>query len=82
MKKQLLHGALIALLMLGNYTLIAANTRFVARGAYLQTALTDGIIAFIGFQLVKWVAEAETWTDRVFYILGAMLGGMLGIRLT
>lgn len=69
-------------MMLLNYTLIAANTRFVARGGYLGTALTDAAIALVGFQLVKWVAEAKTWTDRVFYILGAMLGGMLGIRLT
>jgi hypothetical protein len=75
-------GLAICLMMLGNYALIAANMRLVARGSYAGTALTDALIAFVGWQLVKWIAAADTWTDRAFYILGAMLGGMLGIRLT
>ncbi len=75
-------GLLICVMMMLNYTLIAANMRYVARGNYLGTIATDAIIALVGWQLVRWVAEAKSWTDRAFYVVGAMMGGVLGIWLT
>ena len=75
-------GLSIAVLMTINYALVAGNMRFVARGNYPGTMATDAIIALVGWQLVRWVAEAKSWTDRLFYVIGAMAGGVLGIWLT
>lgn len=75
-------GLLICAAMMSHYALIAANTRYVARGHYAGTALSDAAIAMLGWQLVKWVVDAKSWRERALYVLGAMMGGVLGIWLT
>jgi uncharacterized membrane protein YfcA len=64
-----------------SYTLIAFNTRVVARGAYAATIVTDALIAIVGFVLIKHIAVSD-WHQLVWYTLGAMAGGASGIWLS
>jgi len=66
-------------LMWLSYALIAYNMRVLAAGKYTATVISDGIIAVVGFTILKSVAQAETWSELVFYTLGAMAGGVTGI---
>lgn len=75
-------GLALCGLMIANYTLIAMNMRFVAHGNYLGTATTDAAIAFGGFTLLKLIEKSEQWSERIFHMLGGVIGGALGIWLT
>jgi hypothetical protein len=69
-------------LMAFSYTLIAYNMRVLAQGKYIATIISDGIIAIVGFTLLKSVQGAETWADLFFYSTGGMVGGASGIWLS
>src|SRR5687768_10105635 len=64
-----------------SYTLIAYNTRAVARGEYLSTMVTDALIAVVGFFLVKEIVVGGMG-DLARYVAGAMAGGASGIWLS
>ena len=70
------------LLIAVQYALLAMNTRFVARGSYVATAVSDGIVAAFGFAIIQKVANADTFEAQAGYVLGGMAGGILGIWLT
>lgn len=72
----------LAGLMCLNYGLNAVSFRFVAKGSYLGVAVADAAIASVGFTLLRSVASAETWQERAGYIVGGVVGSMLGIWLT
>lgn len=71
-------GALCGL----HYLALVVNYRMVAQGRILETVVSDGVLALLGFTVVKAIAGAESRGDRIGYAIGGMLGSALGIVLT
>lgn len=65
-----------------NYGLIAMSIRYLAAGSYVGLGITDGLVAFWGFALVKHVVAAETKLERAGYVAGGIAGSLLGLWLT
>lgn len=64
------------------FLVLTINFRMIALGHIPGAVITDGIIAFLGWTLVKRIAEATTVPERCGYIIGAMLGSVSGILIT
>ena len=64
------------------YVLAAINTRVVARGRYIASAVSDAGIATVQFLLIRRVAEAQSWQEMAGYVAGGVAGGLTGIFLT
>jgi hypothetical protein len=77
-----LKAARLGALMLVNYALNAASFRLLARGSYLGVGITDGLIAWWGFAMVRHIAKAETRTEQAAYTVGGIAGSLLGMWLT
>ena len=69
-------------LMTVQYALVAINTRMVAQGRYGGTAVSDALIAVLGFALIQHVAAADTLYAQAGYVLGGVTGGVLGVWLS
>lgn len=69
-------------LMFVNYGLLCINTRMIARGSYLGTALSDTAIAVLAFTLIRSVASTDALIAQVGYVLGGVSGAMAGLWLT
>ncbi len=78
MKSALSIGALNFLV----YLALVCNYRAVAQARYVDAALSDMLIAGLGFSIVKKVAAATTIAERTAYVLGGGLASVCGIWLT
>ncbi len=72
----------IAALVAAQYALLVANTRFIALHSYLGTISTDAVIVMNGFVLTKFVVQAETWQEKLAYLLGGCCGSAFALWLT
>lgn len=66
------------------YTILCINYRAVAKGDYLQSAVSDFMIASASFFVIKRIAKEEKEGDNAFwpwlgYALGGVVGSILGI---
>jgi hypothetical protein len=64
------------------YLLLVFNFRAVAQGRYLESIISDTLIASMGFSMVKKIGEATTLGQRFSFILGGSLASGLGIWIT
>ena len=64
------------------FILATINIRACAKGHVKATLVTDGLIALVGFTLIKMVADAETTLEMVSYVTGACLGSLIGMWIT
>lgn len=64
------------------YTLVAINTCAIARAKYLPTILSS--MAFMGanFFLIRHVAEAQSTSEFVSYLVGGVTGDLTGIYIS
>lgn len=70
-----MRGALhIGLAMAAQYALVVANMRAVAAGSYPFTIGTDVIIAANGLFLTRAAVKADTWVEKVAYVVGGAAG--------
>lgn len=63
------------------FIVVTVSLRMLAEDRLLATVLTDGLLASLGFLLIKRVSEAQTGLERAGYILGAMAGSGAGLLL-
>ena len=75
-------AGVLALLLAANYGLNTIAFRMVARGSYVGVAISDSLIAWWGFAMVKRIHQADTKLEKFGYILGGVIGSLLGLRLT
>lgn len=72
----------IAVLMAAQYGLVVANMRFIAVRHYVGTISTDAVIAANGMLLTKFAVNAETWPERIAYVVGGCMGSALALWMT
>lgn len=69
-----------------SYALIVANGRAYVQGAYIWTAITDGLIAFQNFIVFRrFVKDSSTeihGPSLVGYVLGGTCGSLVAIWIT
>jgi uncharacterized membrane protein YjdF len=70
---------LLFAVMLSQYFLLVVNFRAVARGSYLGTGVTDLILAFNSFSLIKWVGESENNWEKFAYVSGGFVGSLVAL---
>lgn len=61
------------------YGLIVLNTRCIVVRSYLGLLASDGLIAFNGIVLTKFVIQAKGPADYSAYVVGGMLGSLLAL---
>lgn len=64
------------------YGLITWNYRMVAQANYAGIGLSDGIIAYLNFSVIKKVGEAKSRHAHAGYVLGGIVGSVLAAYLT
>ena len=58
---------------------IAINTYFIAKEIYLGVGVASFIISLLWVFNVRKVTSRTSYTDRVFYAVGATLGSLIGL---
>jgi hypothetical protein len=64
-----------------SFFIIASNFRFLAKGLYIATAVTDGLIVLLSSVMAKLMIENVKTRDGLA-ILGYTIGGMCGSLLS
>ncbi len=65
-----------------SYLLLVINFRAVAQGRYIESILSDTLIATLGFTIIKRISTANKISERIGFILGGAIASGLGIYLT
>ena len=73
---------ILGCLMFLNYCLNTISFRMTATGSYLGVGVTDAIIAWYGFTVIKKIGEAGSLREQIGYTLGGCMGSMAGLWLT
>lgn len=76
------NGLTIATLIWLTYTIVAINTCAIARAKYLPTALSSLAFMVANFFLIRHVAEAQTTSEFVGYLVGGVTGDLTGIYIS
>ena len=61
------------------YLVITVNMRAVAAGKYTWTAITDALVAGLGFFLIQHVASSHSKYAWAGYVIGGLIGSQGGI---
>jgi hypothetical protein len=72
----------IAGLIWFTYTIVAINTCAIARARYLPTALSSIAFMVANFFLIRHVAEAQTTSEFLGYVVGGLAGDLTGIYIS
>jgi hypothetical protein len=65
-----------------SYFMIVLNTRAIAVGSVAGVALTEVLVASVGFFVVQRVADASTLGEFVAYVGGGVLGSLAALALS
>lgn len=69
-------------LMFIQYGVLTINTRAIAGGNQLWLALTDLVVATLGFTILKKAVEATTRIEMYAYALGGTLGAQAALLIS
>lgn len=72
----------LAAIQFCSYFILTFNYRAVAEVSYVGTFITDVMIATLSFSSIKRVAQAETWHERVGYVIGGSIGAFIALFLS
>jgi hypothetical protein len=72
----------IGILIWVTYTLVAINTCAIARAKYLPTILSSLVFMIANFFLIRHVAEAQTSSEFLGYVVGGVSGDLTGIYIS
>lgn len=81
-RQSLKNAAVLGLLMFFNYFGNSVSFRMIGAGSYIGVAITDALIAWYGFKMLRNVVAAESLTEQIGYTLGGMLGSIAGLWLS
>jgi hypothetical protein len=73
---------ILGVLIFISYTIIAINTRAIAKAQYGGALLSGGLFMCVNFALTRYIVEAKTWTEFLSYLIGGMAGDCVGIYLS
>jgi len=73
--QKLKEASLLALIQIVSYSLLCINYRAVATTQYHQAAITDFMIASLGFFVIRRIAKSE---DSLHQWLGYTIGSVIG----
>lgn len=68
------HALYIGTSIAVQYALVVFNMRAVTKGSYPFTVGTDVIIAANGLFLTRASVKADTWLEKVAYVVGGAIG--------
>jgi hypothetical protein len=78
--KKLKEALLLAGIQIVSYSLLCINYRAVATTHYNQAAITDFMIASLGFFVIRRIARSEDSLHQwLGYAIGSVIGSYLGI---
>jgi uncharacterized membrane protein YfcA len=78
--QKLKEASLLALIQIVLYSLLCINYRAVATTQYHEAAITDFIIASLGFFVIRRIAKSEdSFHQWLGYAVGSVIGSYLGI---
>jgi uncharacterized membrane protein YfcA len=78
--QKLKEASLLALIQIVSYSLLCINYRAVATTQYHQAAITDFMIASLGFFVIRKIAKSEDSLHQwLGYAIGSVIGSYLGI---
>jgi len=77
-----LHALRIGASIAVQYALVVANMRAVAVGSYPFTIGTDVVIAANGLFLTRAAVKADTWAEKVSYVVGGAAGSAVALYLS
>lgn len=72
-------GLLLGLLMFLSFALVTINSYAIAKGNFFWLGVTDGMLTFLNWTILKRVNEAEHWHERAGYIVGGIAGGQVAL---
>jgi len=64
------------------YLVLVFNYRAVAQGRYAESIISDMIIAFLGFTIVKKISTATTKIEHAAMVISGGAASFLGIYIT
>lgn len=64
------------------FFLASINQRATAKYKIGWTLTTDGGIAAVNFTLIKWIGDSGSIEEQIAFVVGAILGSYIGMRLT
>lgn len=64
------------------FVLAVVNIRALAHLQYAWAVVTDGLICLLGWMLFKKMQEASSNIARAGYVIGGMLGSIIGMWVT
>lgn len=73
---------ILGLLILLSYAIVAINTRAIAKAAYIQAMVSGTLFMSVNFMLVRYIVEATTVKEFLWYLLGGCLGDAIGIYIS
>jgi hypothetical protein len=65
-----------------NFVIAVANIRALAHLQYGWAVLTDGLICILMWTIIKQIGEARDPYAKVGYVLGGMVGSLVGMWIT
>jgi hypothetical protein len=66
-------------LMFVSFFVVTINSKSIAEGSYLWMGLTDGMLTFLNWSILKKVQEAEHLHEKLGYVIGGVLGAQLAL---
>jgi len=71
-----------AALQTAYFVACVVNIRALAHLQYGWAVLTDGLICLMTWTIVKKIGEANNLASRIGYVVGGMIGSLLGMWIT
>ena len=72
----------IGVLIWVTYTLVAINTCAIARAKYVPTVCSSVAFLVANFFLIRHVADAQTHSEFLAYLVGGVSGDLTGIYIS
>lgn len=73
----------LCIIQIISYSLLCINFRAVAQAEYIQSAVSDFMIASLNFFVIKKIAQGQDHTHQwAGYATGSVIGSFLGIYLS
>lgn len=77
-----MNALLIGGLIWFTYTVVAINVCAIAQAKYLPTILSSGAFMVANFFLIRHVADAQTLSEFLAYLVGGITGDLTGIYIS
>lgn len=81
MRAQLNQFATYCLIQMANYAVLTYNFRSIAAGSLPKALMSDGLNAVLTFVVIKKIANDNSWSAGIGYVVGSLIGTTFGMCL-